>query len=274
MFNFIAYGYYNSTARKPSVYQKSDCCSGDPKYQLEFCTTGNTPYIINNKEYIRQYGSVMFVKPYEPYSHFYKVAPYECYAIHFNCNDSVFEEKYLKKLPSQIFLKNTYDFEKNFRDIIFPNNFEQLTDFENLTEMKNELLCSELKSLIINLYFETLIDAPQTISMHKTAIENAKKYIAKNFKNDISIKDISQVVHLSIGHTNRLFKKITGQTPHEYLLYVRLDYACSQLVLTNDSISEISLRSGFKNPTYLSTIFKKVKGITPLQYRKDNYMNI
>lgn len=273
MFNLDILGYFNSSLVKPLSYTKEPYTTMNV-YQLEFCTAGNGSYMINNKNYTRHYGTVMFVRPNEPISCFYKVDHYECYTIHFTCNDIPFIKRYLNKLPSQIFLRNTSEIEKKFKHIIFPQLLEQLTDSKNMTEMKNELLCSELKSLIINLYFETLLESPQATSMYKENIENVKKYISKNFRKDISAKDMAQVAHLSEGFTYKQFKKITGKTPHEYLLDIRLNYACSQLILTNDSISEISLNSGFKKPNYLNTVFKKIKGVTPLQYRKDNQIQM
>lgn len=76
---------------------------------------------------------------------------------------------------------------------------------------------------------------------------------------------------LSIGRT-RLFdriKRITGMTPNDYILQVKMNKAMTLLQEQEDlTISEIAYKLGFSNPAYFSKCFKKQVGVTPQQYRK------
>lgn len=66
-------------------------------------------------------------------------------------------------------------------------------------------------------------------------------------------------------------KGITGMTPNDFILNIRLKTAAS--MLTNDSelnISDITYRLGFSTPRYFSKCFKELFGISPLNYRKAN----
>jgi AraC-like DNA-binding protein len=59
-----------------------------------------------------------------------------------------------------------------------------------------------------------------------------------------------------------------GTTPAQYIMSIRLSNAQSLLESTAYNVTEISKIVGYDNPLYFSRIFKKEKGISPLQYRK------
>jgi len=76
---------------------------------------------------------------------------------------------------------------------------------------------------------------------------------------------------LGIGRT-RLFsqiKNITGMTPNDYILHVKLNKSVSLLLENlNLTIAEIAYQLGFASPAYFSKCFKKKYGVTPAEYRK------
>jgi len=74
--------------------------------------------------------------------------------------------------------------------------------------------------------------------------------------------------HGSPYHLQRTFKRITGQTPVEYIQKIRITKAMSELTTTDKSIAEIGVSVGLPNPSYFITLFKMKTGQTPKQYRK------
>ena len=64
-----------------------------------------------------------------------------------------------------------------------------------------------------------------------------------------------------------LFKDVTGQSFVAYLNNFRVARAQELLAFTDQAISEISLETGFCNQSYFGVIFRRITGITPLQYR-------
>ena len=268
MFEIIRSGHFVSTNTpifSSSINYGSDC------FQLEYCTTSGSEYSINGSTYMRQYGSILLVKPKDSFSNYLTVAPYQCYALHFSCNDDDFIQKYLSKIPTQSFPQLTNEFEQKFQDIIvLVKGLAYSSDSPDMLQTKKVLAITKLKSLILELYIATRERNTYVTSKYTKNISDAQNYIISNFNKNISTKNIAKAAHLSESFTYEQFKKITGKTPHEYITELRLQYARSQLILTSDPISEISLRAGFKNPTYLNNIFKKIEGITPLQYRKNN----
>ena len=66
------------------------------------------------------------------------------------------------------------------------------------------------------------------------------------------------------------FKRITGKSPNQYLLDLRLEKAKYLLVMTTLNISEIGYQTGFDSIFYFSKLFKKKYSCSPKKYRADN----
>lgn len=59
----------------------------------------------------------------------------------------------------------------------------------------------------------------------------------------------------------------TGQSPKAYLSELRIRQACTLMKKSDISITAIAASVGFENSLYFSKVFKKIKGITPTEYR-------
>ncbi len=92
----------------------------------------------------------------------------------------------------------------------------------------------------------------------------ANRYADKNF----SLQDICDELFLSTSQFSVLFKDGTGMTFVEYLTDYRVEQA--QALLKNSSMRayEVAELVGFNDPRYFSIIFKKVSGMTPMEYRR------
>ena len=63
-------------------------------------------------------------------------------------------------------------------------------------------------------------------------------------------------------------KKMTGKTFFSYLAEYRIESSCQMLTKTNMAIAEICFASGFKDIPYYNRVFKKIKAVTPTEYRE------
>lgn len=97
-------------------------------------------------------------------------------------------------------------------------------------------------------------------------ISAAIAYIEKNFMNPITLEQLSGIAYLSPRHFDRIFKKIYHVSPFEYILKLRLSYACD-LLKDNISISSVAEKSGFSDSNYFARCFKKEYGCTPREMR-------
>lgn len=96
-----------------------------------------------------------------------------------------------------------------------------------------------------------------------------KDYISKNYSNmSLSIKDISDHVHLSTSYLCTVFKTETGQTLNQYITNYRMERAKLLLEDPRNRISEISSMVGYADGNYFGKSFKKVVGLSPSEYRE------
>jgi AraC-like DNA-binding protein len=78
---------------------------------------------------------------------------------------------------------------------------------------------------------------------------------------------VAQHFHLSRQYFSKLFRRFTGQSPHSYLMEVRLRQARALLEETDLTIQEVATRVGFSDPYYFARTFRTHCGVSPSQYR-------
>ena len=99
-------------------------------------------------------------------------------------------------------------------------------------------------------------------------LRRVKEFIDANLEEDLSLAEIAEVADLSQFHFARSFRKTTGQTPQQYLMEQRIERA-KQLLSTDDlPLVEVSLRTGFKNQSHFTTLFRKFTNLTPKLWRE------
>ncbi len=101
-------------------------------------------------------------------------------------------------------------------------------------------------------------------------VQKVKDYISKNYMDEIRLPALADLVSMSPSAFSRFFKLRTGRNLSDYIIDLRLGYACRKLVDSTDSISEISYACGFNNLSNFNRIFKKKKNCSPSEFR-ENY---
>ena len=98
--------------------------------------------------------------------------------------------------------------------------------------------------------------------------EDVIAYVSDHYMEDISLDDLSGRFFVSRAYLTRSFRAVTGVTLVQYLTVVRIRNACRLLKETDDSVTEIARSCGFSGGTYFENVFKRLRGMTPRQYRK------
>lgn len=108
-------------------------------------------------------------------------------------------------------------------------------------------------------------------SMGKTEklIQEAARYIYGNYEKPLSLDEVAGQFHLTPSYFSRKFHQITGFGFKEYLIYVRISQAEKLLLQTDRSITEIAVACGFGDGNYFGDAFKRIRGISPRQYRQN-----
>ena len=93
-------------------------------------------------------------------------------------------------------------------------------------------------------------------------------YMKEHLADSPSLRETAGYVHISTSYLSKLF--ITHlYTPYSiFILNEKILYAQKLLANTDDSMAEIAEKAGFSSNTYFSDCFKRITGISPLQFRK------
>ena len=99
-------------------------------------------------------------------------------------------------------------------------------------------------------------------------VHRARTYIDGHYTNsDLSLHEVAAQVNLSPSHFSAVFSHETGETFKEYLTRLRIDRAKELLRTTNLKAFEVAYQSGYNDPHYFSSIFRKNTGLSPQQFR-------
>lgn len=110
-------------------------------------------------------------------------------------------------------------------------------------------------------------------SYHSNCIDADKinliyTYTFNNFQQSISIKEVAAAANLSPNSFCRYFKTRTLKTYWQFLLGLRIGYACKLLIENKISVAQICYECGFSNLSNFNRHFKTMVKMTPLQYLK------
>jgi AraC family transcriptional regulator len=99
-------------------------------------------------------------------------------------------------------------------------------------------------------------------------VQTVTDFILAHLSHDISLEALSQLIGFSPYHFARLFHQATGESPHQFVLRLRIEQACHLLKTTEMPLALIALESGFANQSHFTRIFKHQLGLTPRTYRQ------
>ncbi len=101
----------------------------------------------------------------------------------------------------------------------------------------------------------------------KDIIERAKRYILENYRENIDRNDVAAVTFVTPNYLSKLFKNSMNMNLREYINQLRVEEAKRLLLSTEMSVSEIASNVGYYNISYFSTVFHKIVGVSPYNWR-------
>ena len=101
-------------------------------------------------------------------------------------------------------------------------------------------------------------------------VKKVKDYIFCNLQSEIKVSDMAEQFAVNADYLSFLFHKSTGKTISRYVLEEKVKAAESMLVYTDNSLQEIAFALNFSSQSHFSTVFRKIVGVTPRQFR-DTY---
>lgn len=98
-------------------------------------------------------------------------------------------------------------------------------------------------------------------------IRDALEFIGANYRRNVGLSEIAEVLNLHKVYLCRLFKQETGENLVNYILKLRVEEAKRMMLSTNHKLYEIAEHVGYQNIQQFSVAFKKLTGITPREFR-------
>lgn len=138
------------------------------------------------------------------------------------------------------------------------------TDFDKLRF--NQTIKKDITELLAA---EILKNSNVKGNLIPVSVNECVHFINCEFRNNISLSQISKKLYISPNHLGFIFKKSLGCSFRQYLNRVRLRYACGLLYGTEYSVKEIAVMSGFSSKEYFAFSFKSTFGISPAKWRSD-----
>lgn len=141
---------------------------------------------------------------------------------------------------------------------------------ENFDERSSLMLRIQLRALLLQCsrVCAFLTESPASIHTTDRQVLQAARFINEHFRQQITAADIAAAAGFSPNYLSRKFREAAGIGVHDYLVFIRLRNAAFELLSTDDSVTDIALRSGFSDSNYFKDVFKKKYGMTPREYRK------
>ncbi len=99
-------------------------------------------------------------------------------------------------------------------------------------------------------------------------LSRAVRQIHEQFAEPLTTKKLAAMAGLSRSQFDRLFQRLFGSPPREYLLRVRINAACCLLADTDRKCTDIAVATGFYDHSHFSRVFHRIMGIAPQVYRE------
>lgn len=246
--------------------------------QFALVTKGSVKFTVGQSTYIVEKSAGIFINSNSLHSakpHDQSEGEYICIDVSpdffWGPPESIIRQKYMEPFlkstsVSSVELKLNVDWEK---DIL-----KSLKDLYEIYEQKNfgfelkvqYMLLNVLHLMIVNSSWRDT-EARSYAFVEDQRIKKILSYIQENYKQKITLENIAKNANLSRAECSRFFKRMTAQTPFEYLISYRINQ--SMLLLKNSamSITEIADEVGFGSVSYFIEKFRKQTHYTPKEFR-------
>jgi len=249
-------GYYSFESFTRMTHRKA----GRKDFYLSYNLVGPMKIYIKGQEVTLQPGSFFLYRPFEEQHYGHSIEKeFLAYWVHFTGYgvEELLDQAGLSEQNSG-FIGQDDKIAALFGDMM-----DELRDKKAGYELASSSKLSYLFSIISrHLNYGNTIKSTRI----RDEIYQSIKYIHNHYAEEIYVKNLAEMSHLSSDRYTTLFKTITAATPLQYILKFRLQKACDLMRQTSLNIQQISSLVGFQDQLYFSRMFKKYYHQTPTEY--------
>jgi AraC family transcriptional regulator len=98
-------------------------------------------------------------------------------------------------------------------------------------------------------------------------LRKIRELVQERIEEDLSLEEMARTVGLSTAHFSQVFRNTTGQTPHQCLLWYRVQRAKEMLRSAEIRVLDVAIACGFKTQQHFARVFRQMCGASPMEYR-------
>jgi len=155
---------------------------------------------------------------------------------------------------------------------------EQMIQVRTLTEIMekelhhrnpgHELMSAGHFLMLVTLLSRFYTGAESSGARNVLRLAGALSHLENHYADPIDVDELARIAHMSRRSFFRAFSDVTGQSPLNYLLHLRIMKAAERLNKTDQTITEIAFDCGFSDSSYFSKQFKKFTGTAPREFQR------
>lgn len=234
-------------------------------YNLMLIYEGKAEFTCNNNTYTATKGDLIFYKPGDiRIAHTFSDNLLKCFAVDFMYTCPIYQDCQWEfvnaELPFSFFQKinDEYLFSR------LCDLFSRLTHSALSTKKRSKVAERSIFSEILTLLFQYKEGNIYSYSSVRK-VDRVINYMTENYSKNITLQQLAEDSHISSSYLGSIFKKVTGESPIDYLIKIRINKAKS-LLRDGFTVSDTSKLVGFNDIFYFSRAFKKHERINPSQY--------
>ena len=247
--------FSDSIIEKKSHYH--DC------HQIILILSGRIQYCINNTTYEAHAGNLLLFSRYENHSINILSPEYKRYVLRLEPVANSTQSKLYALLTNRPEgFCNTIALGDKFAE--FENLFQRiLAEYNGQNTLFDDMYPLLIGQLLIMIYRQI----PQSPAFDQT-VYDIQKQLEGNCSKQYTLEYLSKQYNISVSSLSHRFKRSTGTSVMEYLLYCRIALSKNYLMQSDLNIGQIVEKCGFSDSSNFSRSFKKINGITPSEFRK------
>jgi AraC-like DNA-binding protein len=241
-------------------------------YEVTLIASGNGRQHLNGVPHPLHKGTLFFTTPTDLHEFFGDVNdPLETLVV-------VFNEELLDKDIYPLFFNPEGHYEILLTEEEFPvyNALFERISLEQRGNFlgKESIIKGCLQQILVDLVRKSLIlasglESRKFMFKDRDPIHRSLVYLQYNFREQVTLADISREVHMSQSYFSERFSKEMGIPFQKYLQDMRLEFAEKLLRSTELPVTEICMKSGFNSLPHFERTFKKKFGMTPRDMRRN-----
>lgn len=234
-------------------------------FQILYVASGKAHFYFNDDgtDTVVHAGNMVVFRPKEPQKYeYFGIDQTEVYWVHFTGGNvkNLLRSYGIADDMRVIHTGSSPEYERIFKQMI--------QELQRCQADYKEMLVILLQQIFISVHRYLTTEHKLKNDYLDAEMEAALGYFNEHYNKELCIEEYAHSKGMSVSWFIRNFKQYTGTTPMQYIVAVRIANAQMLLEITNDNITEIGHIVGYENPLYFSRIFKKQKGLSPSEYRK------